>query len=128
MMVFHGEPFQKGYGLGSFFKSLARKALPLLQEGAKTAGKAALSTGANIARDVLAGNNLKDSAKARLQQTAQTMKKRAFDKITSQVGSGRSKRKKSLKPRTSQKKITLPPACKAKRAKIVPASEDIFGR
>ena len=31
--------------LAHFFQSLARKAIPLLKEGAKTAGKAALSKG-----------------------------------------------------------------------------------
>lgn len=126
MMVFHGGSFQRGYGLGSFFKSLARKALPLLQEGAKTAGKAALKTGVNIAKDVLTGNNLKDSAKSRLRQSAQTMKQHTMDQITSQFGSGRSRQKKRLKRVMPQKKLSPPSTGKAKRAKIVLASKDIF--
>ena len=44
MMVFHGGRFQRGYGqvgygLGSFFQSLARKAMPFLQSGAKSLGE-----------------------------------------------------------------------------------------
>ena len=129
MMVFHGGRFQRGYGqvgygLGSFFQSLARKAMPFLQSGAKSLGKAALDTGINVAKDVLAGNNLKDSARTRLQQTAQTVKQQALDHIKSQVGSGGTRKRKSLKRKRSQKKITLPQASRAKRPKILP--DDIF--
>ena len=87
-------------------------------------GKAALDTGINVAKDVLAGNNLKDSARARLQQTAQTVKQQALDHIKSQVGSGGTGKRKSLKRKPSQKKITLPQASRAKRPKIV--LDDIF--
>jgi hypothetical protein len=133
MMVFHGGPFQRGYGqvgygLGSFFQSLVRKAIPLLQKGAKTVGKAALDTGVNVAKDVLAGNNLRDSAKARLQQKARTMKEQAWNEITSQVGSGTSKRRRGIKRRTPQKKFTYPQTSKAKRPKVSRVKEDIFGR
>lgn len=132
MMVFHGGRFQKGYGqvgygLGSFFQSLARSAMPFLQKGAKTLGKATLDTGVNIARDVLAGNNLKDSAQARLRQTAKTMKDQTLNHITSQVGSGSSKRKKGSKRKAPQKKISLPQTGKAKRARIT-LDKDILGR
>ena len=126
MMVFHGEPFQRGYGLGSFFQSLARKAIPLLKTGAKTVGKAALNTGVNIAKDILTGNNLKDSAKARLRQSAQTLKQQALNQFTSQAGSGRSRIRKTQKRKAPQKKLSLPRAGKAKRPRIVLASDDIF--
>ena len=55
MVVFHGAPFQRGYGIGSFFRSLARKAIPFFQQGVKSLGRAALDTGVNIAQDVLRG-------------------------------------------------------------------------
>ena len=59
MLVFHGGQIQRGYGLGSFFSSLARRALPFLKQGAKALGRAALKTGINVAQDVLAGKNVK---------------------------------------------------------------------
>jgi len=89
--VFHGGRFQKGYGLGSFFKSLARSAIPLIQRGAKTIGKTALSTGMNIARDVMAGDNLSTSAKSQLKAAAGQLKRKAL----SQIGSGGKRRKKT---------------------------------
>ena len=36
MTVFHGAPFQRGYGIGSFFTSAGRVALPWVQKGLKT--------------------------------------------------------------------------------------------
>ena len=117
--VYHGAPFQRGYGIGSFFQSLARRALPFLQKGAQTLGRAALNTGANIAQDVLAGNSLKDSTRSRLQQTAKTLKEQALNRLTSQTGSGR----KPLKRRTSQAKLTLPQPVKGKRAKTTSAKK-----
>ena len=53
--AFHGARIQRGYGLGSLFGSLARAVLPLFKQGAKTVGKAAVRTGFDIAKDVLAG-------------------------------------------------------------------------
>lgn len=54
------------------------RALPFLQQGAKTLGRAALKTGLNIARDVLTGKNVGDSARSRVRQTAQTLKEQAL--------------------------------------------------
>ena len=113
MPVFHGGHFQRGYGIGSFFSSLARRALPFLQKGVKTVGRAALKTGMNIAGDVLAGKTLKDSLQSHIQQTAKTLKEQALNHLTSQTGSG-TKRIKRKKP---QKKFSSPQASKVKRPK-----------
>lgn len=113
MFVFHGAPYQRGYGIGSFFQSLARRALPFLQQGAKTLGKAALNTGVNIAQDVLAGKSLKDSTRSRVQQTAQTLKEQALNRL--QTGRGR----KRLKRKALQKKTSSRQTSKVKRAKKV---------
>ena len=96
MLVFHGAPLQRGYGLGSFFASLARRALPFFKQGAKAIGRAALRTGANVAQDVLAGKNLKESTRSRIRQSAQTLKEQALNQLMGQRGSGRTtlKRKK----------------------------------
>lgn len=134
MVVFRGGRFQRGsghqigYGLGSFFQSLARRALPFLQRGVKTVGKAAMNTGMNIAQDVLAGENLKTAAKKRARQTAKKLTDKAINKITSQTGNGSKRRTKTktTKRKRSQKSISSSSTFKAKRAKTVPRYNDIF--
>lgn len=131
MVVFRGSHFQKGsgqvgYGLGSFFQSLARRAIPFLQKGVKTVGRAALNTGVNIAQDILAGENLKQSTKARVKQTAKNLKDQAINHIIPQTGNGskRKRKPKTIKRKPSQKALTSSSATKGKRAKIT--SGDIF--
>ena len=63
--AFHGARFQRGYGLGSIFKGLFRWAMPHLQQGAKVIGRKALQTGANVAQDVLDGDNIKTAVHKR---------------------------------------------------------------
>lgn len=55
---FSGVRYQKGYGLGSIFRSLARVALPLLK-------KPALRAGLGLASDLMSGKNVKRSLKHR---------------------------------------------------------------
>ena len=59
---FSGSTIQKGAGIGSLLGSVFRKTLPLIKSGAAHVGKQLLSTGVNIARDVLQGKNIKQSA------------------------------------------------------------------
>lgn len=113
MTVFRGGRFQRGYGLGSFFQSLARRALPFLQKGAQSLGRAALKAGTDITQDVLMGKNLRESAQSRLQQTAKNLKEQALNRIIHQSGSGR----KPLKQKTSRKKLSSTQAVKGKRTK-----------
>ena len=55
--TFRGSRFQQGYGLASIFKGHFSWAMPHLQQGAKVLGKKALHTVAQVAQDVLEGNN-----------------------------------------------------------------------
>ena len=66
LQAFHGARFQQGYGLGSIFKGLFRWAMPHLQQGAKVLGKKALQTGAQVAQDVLEGNNVNTALEKRI--------------------------------------------------------------
>ena len=66
MPVFVGARIQRGHGLGSIFGGLFRSVLPLLKSLGMTVGKQALRTGAQMAGDVLGGQNIKESAKSRL--------------------------------------------------------------
>jgi hypothetical protein len=56
--------YQRGAGLGNFFASLFRRALPFLKTAAKAVGKQALSTGAHVAADVIDGREFKESIAA----------------------------------------------------------------
>lgn len=60
---FAGSRIQRGRGIGGVFGQLFKGARPLLTQALKVAGKELLKTGANIAKDALQGNNVKQSAK-----------------------------------------------------------------
>ena len=62
---FTGARVQKGHGCGSLFSRLFRTVAPLIRRGAVALGKRALPAGAHIAGDVVAGKNVKKSAKRR---------------------------------------------------------------
>ena len=57
---------QRGYGLGSIFKSVARSVMPSLKE----IGKSALTTGLEVLQDVTKGENIKTAAKKRLKENS----------------------------------------------------------
>ena len=59
---FSGPRYQKGYGLGNIFSSIAKTVLPLVKSGAKAIGKEVLRSGAGFASDLLAGKNAKQAA------------------------------------------------------------------
>ena len=62
---FTGARVQRGHGFGSLFSGLLRTVAPLIRRGAVALGKRALTTGAQIAGDVVAGKNVKKAAKRR---------------------------------------------------------------
>ena len=71
--VFNGGRVQRGHGLGSLFGGLIRSAVPLIKSGAMALAKRAFKTGLNVAGDVLAGHNLKGSAKRRVKEAGKDM-------------------------------------------------------
>ncbi|GFS44890.1 uncharacterized protein F54H12.2 [Trichonephila inaurata madagascariensis] len=71
LSYYQSQSFQKGYGIGGCFKRLFRTALPFLTRGAKSVGKEVLKTGAQIANDLLEGQNLEDAAKHRAKETGE---------------------------------------------------------
>ena len=62
---FAGERVQRGHGFGSLFGGLLRSVAPLIKRGALALGNRALKTGAQIAGDVLSGENIRTAAKRR---------------------------------------------------------------
>ena len=60
---FSGSKYQKGHGIGNMLKSVMKTAIPLLKKSGKEIGKNLLSTGMDIANDVISGKSIKDSSK-----------------------------------------------------------------
>ena len=63
---YRGPVLQRGYGLGSIFKSVARSVMPSLKE----IGKSALTTGLEVLQDVAKGKNIKTAAKKCLKENS----------------------------------------------------------
>ena len=63
---YRGPVLQRGYGLGSIFKSVARSVMPSLKE----IGKSALATGLEALQDAAKGENIKTAAKERLKENS----------------------------------------------------------
>ena len=97
---YRGRTVQRGYGLGGIFRRLFRWAVPLIQKHAvpvlKDAGKAVgsevLRSTANLAGDVIAGKNVKDSFENRLEETVDNLKSRAEQHLDAK-GSGYKRRR-----------------------------------
>ena len=109
--AFHGAQFQQGYGLGSIFKGLFRWAMPHLQQGAKVLGEKALQTGAQVAQDVLEGNNVNTALPKR--------SKEAIHGLVPQAGGGRKATKRKVQLRG------LPPFKKRKTV-VLDQDQDDF--
>ena len=61
----------------------------MVKSGAKALGNIALNSGANFVGDVLAGKNVKETAKARTLEAANVAKRKAVNKLMNQTGSGK---------------------------------------
>lgn len=97
MPVYRGSTsLQRGYGLGGLLGGLFRSAIPLLKKGAAVVGKEALKAGADIAQDVMKGQNVRASAKKRLKSAGQNLGTRAINKIKRGTGSKRGKKRGGL--------------------------------
>ena len=62
---FAGARVQRGHGFGSLFGGVLRSVAPLIKRGALALGNRALKTGAQIAGDILSGENIRTAAKRR---------------------------------------------------------------
>jgi hypothetical protein len=90
--LYVGSPYiQQGNGLGSFLSSLFRIVKPVLFSGAKSIGKAALTTGADIMNDIAnkqEGSKIKDIVANRVSESIKGL----TDKLQ-QRGKGRKRRR-----------------------------------
>ena len=63
---YRGPVLQRGYGLESIFRNVARSVKPSLKE----IGKSALTTGLEVLQDMAKGENIKTAAKKRLKESS----------------------------------------------------------
>ena len=120
--VFRGRRFQRGHGIGGVLKGLFRSAMPLIKKGAKSLGNLALETGAQVAKDVMAGENIKSSVKRRGKQAGKTLVERAIKNV-SQKGNGRKTRRNQPRKRRNTAKNA---SCIRVSARATSRPSDIF--
>jgi hypothetical protein len=99
--TFQGMRFQRGagqtgQGLGNILRSLWHFIAPITKSVARTVGKEALSAGAEVARDVLGGQDLGDSLKQRGKASASNLLEKAQSTLQ-QSGMGKKKKAKKDK-------------------------------
>lgn len=100
---FRGPVMQKGYGLGGFFKGLARSFAPVLKKGLLTVGKKAVKTGIQIMQDTSQGKSLKESIKQRAKQNTKEAIQEGFSTISQHVQDKRTSRKRAIKGNTPKR-------------------------
>ncbi len=92
MDAYNGVYWQQGYGLGGTFKKFWRwvvpifkkHALPKIESGLEAIGQEGLSTVKNIAKDVLAGKNFKDSAETQIDTAVGNLQKKVEQNLEGQ--------------------------------------------
>lgn len=103
---FRGVRYQRGSG---FFGDIFRSAFPLMIKAGKYFGKKLLRAGGHVMSDIASGSSLKDSARARFQETSKDIKDDLFEKLQKQQGGGggikKRRRKKSLQSTSKQRRV-----------------------
>lgn len=84
----YGRHLQYGLGWGDAFGKIFNSIKPLLIKGLQYLGQTAVSTGANIASDVISGEDLSDAAKNRLTEAKEDLYAKAPGAVQSLVNSG----------------------------------------
>lgn len=88
-----GQPYQRGAGIGSFFRGLFRSIFPIVKSVGKEAAKQAVTAGVGLANDYLAGDNIKTSIKRRGKQALGNTLETTGKLIKDQQGEGIGTRK-----------------------------------
>lgn len=85
---YRGTPYQRGAGLGSFFKSLFRMAVPVLKNIGRKVGQQALHAGADLLTDVAHGKPVIASAKKQLKSSTAKVLRDVGDDLQEGEGLG----------------------------------------
>lgn len=125
---FHGMRFQRGAGLGSFFKSLFRIAVPVLKQAAKSTairvGKHAATAVGHIAADMANGTKFTESVANRGKQATADVLRESADALQGGNGLGyRPRFAASLRVNT-KRKIKGKKVSARKRRRVV--KSDVF--
>ncbi len=93
-VYYSGQAFQRGTGIGSFFRGLFRSIFPIVKSVGKEAAKQALTAGVGVANDYMSGTNVKQSLKKRGRQALGNTMEFSGKSIKGQTGEGIGNRKK----------------------------------
>lgn len=85
---------QKGHG---FFSNLLKGAMPLLKQGATTIGKELFSSGLNVAKDVLGGENFKKSISRNIRQSGSNLLGKISANVNKSSNAGKARKRKATK-------------------------------
>ena len=104
---YRGARFQRGYGFGGIFKSLARYAIPLFKQGAKVVGKRALQAATEVGQDVLRGKNVKESVKTHGGDVVKDFAEQGAKALLRQAGRGSKRRQGQRSNLSTTKRLKL---------------------
>lgn len=96
-VIYRGSVYQKGHGIGSFLGGIFRSIMPFLKTGAKTVGKVLLRSGAGFLGDLAEEQSAKESFNKRVKEAGGELKRKAVGALNGMTGSGRIKRRRTLK-------------------------------
>jgi hypothetical protein len=122
--VFQGTKYQKGHGLGSMFSGLLKAAVPMLKRGAASLGRA-LQTGANVARDALAGKNIKSALRDNAKMAGKQLLSESINKISDTIDRSVTPNQTRIKKKRKTSSVSRQAAAKRKRARLA-SPRDIF--
>ena len=86
---FRGARIQRGYGIGNFFKSIARFAIPLVKRGVQAIGRRALGAAVDVGQDILEGKNVKQAIKSHGIKAVKDIVHQGVKQSGNQSGGGR---------------------------------------
>ena len=118
---FAGARVQRGHGFGSLFGGLLRTVAPLIKRGALALGNRALKTGAQIADDVLSGQNIRTAAKRRTKTAGRDLLQSLLA-----TPSPPGKRVKRAAPKRTTKRRRAAPVKRAARIRRIADDADVF--
>ena len=102
LSVYKGATIQRGHGIGGFFSTLLKGAMPLAMKGLKAVGRQAISSGWNVARDAISGRDVGQSARTNLKTAGDNL----VGRLVHSMAPGRSSKraKPPAKPRRRKRK------------------------
>ena len=108
MLVYRGIPQQIGYGLGSIFASIFRRAVPIVKRGMTYLGRKAVEGAVSTARDVLTGENLRSAARRNFHKSGNDILDTGYKYAKSRMtGRGMKRKRKCQKSANRNKKRKL---------------------